>query len=192
MINTQLESWITRIFSPCAVWTSPLCICGQRFQWFLRLMLHKDENMARKYKKRFISLIIHRTVLCNIKVNPSSRCFLIHILNDEDVSGFVCSTRWWNAVMASSSCPEIPDHHRGNYSRWEFRPRAASRGGVYWSSPQSEMVIFLEVRPDREPKASTFLITSIPSFTLPKTTCRPSSLNEQRRLIFPQNSDIIN
>lgn len=131
MINTQLESWITRIFSPCAVWTSPLCICGQRFQWFLRLMLHKDENMARKYKKRFISLIIHRTVLCNIKVNPSSRCFLIHILNDEDVSGFVCSTRWWNAVMASSSCPEIPDrrHHRGNYSRWEFRPRAASRGG---------------------------------------------------------------
>lgn len=63
--------------------------------------------------------------------------------------------------------------------------------GLYLSSPQSEMVIFLEVRPLREPKASTFLITSIPSFTLPKTTCRPSSLNEWRRLIFPPNSALI-
>lgn len=50
----------------------------------------------------------------------------------------------------------------------------------YTSSPQSVIVIFLEGRPDREPKDSTFLTTSIPSFTLPKTTCLPSSLNEQR------------
>lgn len=53
-------------------------------------------------------------------------------------------------------------------------------GGVYWSSPQSVIVIFLEVLPDREPKVSTFLTTSSPSFTLPKTTCLPSSLNEKQ------------
>lgn len=84
-------------------------------------------------KKRFISLIIHRTALCNLKLNPSSRCFAIHMLKcDEDVSGFVCSTRWWNAAMASSSCPEVQDrhHHRANYSRWEVRPRAAGRGDL--------------------------------------------------------------
>ena len=49
---------------------------------------------------------------------------------------------------------------------------------LYSSSPHSVMVILLEVRPDDEPKDSTFLTTSIPSFTLPKTTCLPSSLNE--------------
>lgn len=100
--------------------------------------------------------------------------------------------------MVSSSYPHAQDrchHSPDQITAGEFRPpRAASReggGGVYWSSPQSEMVIFLEVRPDREPKASTFLITSIPSFTLPKTTCRPSSLNEQRRLVIPLNGDIV-
>lgn len=55
---------------------------------------------------------------------------------------------------------------------------------VYSSSPQSAIVILLEVRPDCEPKDSTFLITSIPSFTLPKTTCLPSSLNEERRRLL--------
>lgn len=99
-------------------------------------------------KKRFISLIIHRTALCNLKLNPSSRCFAIHMLKcDEDVSGFVCGTRWWNAAMVSSSCPEVQDrhHHRANYRRWEVRPRAAGRGGStgalrslrWWSSWKS-------------------------------------------------------
>lgn len=62
--------------------------------------------------------------------------------------------------------------------------------GVYSSSPQSVIVILLEVRPDREPKASTFLTTSSPSFTLPKTTCFPSSLREQRGdLLLPTDAD---
>lgn len=67
-----------------------------------------------------------------------------------------------------------------NYSRrWDL-DRVQHSHRLYSSSPHSEMVILLEVRPDDEPKDSTFLTTSIPSFTLPKTTCLPSSLNEHR------------
>lgn len=37
------------------------------------------------------------------------------------------------------------------------------------------MTIFLEVLPESLPYFSTFLTTSMPSTTLPKTTCLPSS-----------------
>lgn len=45
----------------------------------------------------------------------------------------------------------------------------------YANSPQSAMTIFLEVDPDELPKDSIFLMTSIPSTTLPNTTCLLSS-----------------
>lgn len=117
----------------------------------------------------------------------------VHALKpDEDVSGFWLQYQTMKCNRGEKSRTAVTT---GEITADEFRPREGGGGGgeVYWSSPHSEMVIVLEVRPERDPKASTFLITSIPSFTLPKTTCRPSSLNEQRRLILHLNKiDVIN
>ena len=46
---------------------------------------------------------------------------------------------------------------------------------VNHNSPQSAMRTSALVAPDCEPTASTFFTTSIPSTTLPKTTCLPSN-----------------
>eukprot|EP00409_Alexandrium_fundyense_P003343 CAMPEP_0185903476 /NCGR_PEP_ID=MMETSP0196C-20130402/2726_1 /TAXON_ID=2932 /ORGANISM="Alexandrium fundyense, Strain CCMP1719" /LENGTH=97 /DNA_ID=CAMNT_0028622539 /DNA_START=128 /DNA_END=421 /DNA_ORIENTATION=+ len=43
------------------------------------------------------------------------------------------------------------------------------------SCPQSATATGLDVLPDCEPTASILLTTSIPSVTIPKTTCLPSS-----------------
>ena len=42
-------------------------------------------------------------------------------------------------------------------------------------SPESAITAFLEVLPDPDPIASSFLIISSPSMTSPKTTCLPSN-----------------
>src|SRR5262245_3124855 len=44
-----------------------------------------------------------------------------------------------------------------------------------YSSPQSAITIFPFVRPEDDPRASIFFTTSMPSTTLPNTTCLPSS-----------------
>lgn len=43
------------------------------------------------------------------------------------------------------------------------------------SSPESTILTFFEGAPLWEPTDSTFVTTSMPSITFPKTTCRPSS-----------------
>lgn len=67
--------------------------------WFFK----KIKTWPGSTKKRFISLIIHRTAPCKFK----RRCVMRTLV--------VC-TRWWNAATASSSCPEVWDcgHHRGD------------------------------------------------------------------------------
>merc|ERR1719336_849003 len=47
--------------------------------------------------------------------------------------------------------------------------------GHHSSCPQSAITTGLDVLPDCEPTASIFFTTSMPSVTLPKTTCLPSS-----------------
>ena len=47
--------------------------------------------------------------------------------------------------------------------------------------PQSEMSTSLEGWPVLEPTASILATTSIPSITLPNTTCLPSSLKKQKQ-----------
>ena len=49
---------------------------------------------------------------------------------------------------------------------------------VVYNWPQLSTVIFLDVCPLFEPKPSIFFTISIPSVTLPNTTCLPSSLQE--------------
>lgn len=56
-----------------------------------------------------------------------------------------------------------------------------------YSWPQSVIVICLDVFPEEEPKDSTFRTTSIPSTTVPNTTCLPSSLKEGRRQLDSEN-----
>ncbi|MPC48547.1 hypothetical protein E2C01_042323 [Portunus trituberculatus] len=45
----------------------------------------------------------------------------------------------------------------------------------FFTSSQSEMTTFLDGRPEREPRLSIAFTTSMPSTTLPNTTCFPSS-----------------
>merc|ERR1719408_1126916 len=60
------------------------------------------------------------------------------------------------------------------HDRWS-QDDFPSPGASHESWPQSAMTTGFAVLPDWEPTASTFFTTSMPSTTLPKTTCLPSS-----------------
>merc|ERR1712183_1101390 len=77
-------------------------------------------------------------------------------------SGHECS---WQAHELSKT--DGPSYHLA------IAVKAHQTSQLSW--PQSEMTTGLAVLPDCEPTPSIFFTTSMPSTTLPKTTCLPSN-----------------